>query len=104
MVVSLVVLGVLVVGLVTLVNMNYFAVDPAMPPATALYLDPAQPIAVRVADLLSYMTVEEKIGQMTLVEKNSISKPGDIAVYHIGALLSGSGAKPEENTPAGWRQ
>lgn len=96
-------LGVLVVGLVTLVNMNYFAVDPAMPPATALYLDPAQPIAVRVADLLSYMTVEEKIGQMTLVEKNSISKPGDIAVYHIGALLSGSGAKPEENTPAGWR-
>jgi len=74
------------------------------PPTSALYLDTAQPIEVRVADLLSYMTIEEKIGQMTLVEKNSIEHLGDIQTYHLGALLSGSGAKPEQNTPAGWKE
>ena len=58
---------------------------------------------MRVADLLSYMTTEEKIGQMTLVEKNSITELNDIASYNIGALLSGSGAKPVENTPEGWK-
>src|SRR3989344_3498173 len=74
-----------------------------MPGANAVYLDETQPIDVRVADLLSYMTLEEKIGQMTLVEKNSIKDFGHIAAYHLGGLLSGSGAKPEENTAAGWR-
>ena len=39
------------------------------PPPDALYLDITQPIEERVANLLSYMTLEEKIGQMALVEK-----------------------------------
>jgi beta-glucosidase len=69
----------------------------------ALYRDPSQPIEARVADLLSYMTLEEKIGQMALVEKNSIQVVGDISDYHLGALLSGSGTKPPENIPSGWR-
>jgi beta-glucosidase len=50
------------------------------------------------------MTLEEKIGQMTLVEKNSIKKLSHVSDYYLGALLSGSGAKPEENTVAGWRK
>ncbi|MCB9814406.1 glycoside hydrolase family 3 protein [Candidatus Nomurabacteria bacterium] len=50
------------------------------------------------------MTLEEKIGQMTLVEKDSIKKLSDISDYHLGALLSGSGSKPEENTVTGWKQ
>lgn len=70
----------------------------------ALYLDPTQPVEARVADLLSYMTLEEKIGQMTLVEKNSIKQSSDIASYHLGALLSGAGAKPTVNTAAGWKE
>ena len=74
----------------------------ATPPTDAPYLDDTQPIEVRVADLLSYMTLEEKIGQMTLVEKNSI-KGGDVATYHVGGLLSGAGSKPTENTAAGWK-
>lgn len=72
-------------------------------PTNPLYTNPSQPIEVRVADLLSYMTQAEKIGQMTLVEKNSVTQLDDIAQYHIGALLSGAGAKPEDNTPAGWK-
>ncbi len=73
-------------------------------PSNALYLGPAQPIEARVADLLSFMTLEEKIGQMTLVEKNSIKQQSDIASYHLGALLSGAGAKPTVNTAAGWKE
>ncbi len=93
-------------GLAAFISTDYFDARPVMstPSPTALYLDQTQPIEARAADLLSYMTLEEKIGQMTLVEKNSITDQSDIATYHLGALLSGSGAKPEENTPAGWKE
>jgi beta-glucosidase len=76
----------------------------AMPPQDALYLDKSQPLEKRVADLLSYMTLEEKIGQMALVEKGSVKDLRDIATYHLGALLSGAGSKPETNTAQGWKQ
>lgn len=59
-------------------------------------------IEVRVDDLLSRMTTEEKIGQMALVEKKSVYKQADLAHYGIGALLSGSGAKPKNNTGQDW--
>lgn len=73
-------------------------------PSTADYLDTTLPVEARVASLLSYMTLEEKIGQMALVEKNSLKELSDISSYHLGGLLSGSGAKPEENTEEGWKQ
>ena len=56
----------------------------------------------RVDDLMSRMTTKEKIGQMALVEKNSVHKKEDLADYGIGALLSGFGAKPETNTGQAW--
>ena len=89
----------------TVTHTDFFDTKPtvSMPPANALYLDPSQPTEARVADLLSYMTLEEKIGQMTLVEKNSI-QGGDVSAYHIGGLLSGAGAKPSQNTAAGWKE
>lgn len=59
---------------------------------------------VRVADLLSRMTTAEKVGQMALVEKNSVTDLNDIAKYGLGAMLSGGGAKPEPNTHEGWFQ
>ncbi len=68
----------------------------------ALYTDPSQPIETRVQDLLSRMTLEEKIGQMTQVEKNSI-QPADVTKYFIGSVLSGGGGSPDgNNTVAGW--
>lgn len=73
-------------------------------PPSADYLDPTLSTETRVASLLSYMTLEEKLGQMALVEKNSVKKLRDISTYHLGALLSGSGARPEENTVSGWQQ
>jgi len=100
-IVTAIVLSVLLFFLTT----DVFDSKPAMStiPPDALYLDETQPVEVRVANLLSHMTLAEKIGQMTLVEKNSIINTADIATYHLGALLSGAGAKPEENTPAGWK-
>lgn len=67
-----------------------------------IYQDQTQPIAVRVEDLLSRMTTAEKIGQLALVEKNSIHDQFDITRYGIGALLSGFGAKPDPNTATAW--
>jgi beta-glucosidase len=66
-----------------------------------IYTDSSQPVENRIEDLLARMTLDEKIGQMTQVEKNSI-KPGDITKYFIGSILSGGGGSPEENTPLGW--
>ncbi len=70
--------------------------------ADAVYRDATQSIDVRVADLLSFMTIEEKIGQLALVEKNSVHNAEDITTYGIGALLSGGGGNPDPNTPQAW--
>ncbi len=66
------------------------------------YRDATLPVEDRVADLLSRMTLLEKIGQMTQVEKNSI-ETSDITRLGIGSILSGGGGNPEPNTPANWR-
>jgi len=57
----------------------------------------------KVKDLLSKMTLAEKIGQMTQVEKNSLT-PQDITDYAIGSVLSGGGGNPEINNVNEWRK
>lgn len=96
----LVLLGLFIMFITT----DLFDSKPLPISTNAPYLDTKLPPDLRVASLLSYMTLEEKIGQMTLVEKNSIKEINAVSEYGIGALLSGSGAKPEENTVAGWKQ
>jgi beta-glucosidase len=66
-----------------------------------VYKDPEASVEDRVKDLLARMTLAEKIGQMTQVEKNSIRKE-DITARFIGSLLSGGGGYPGRNTPEGW--
>jgi len=66
------------------------------------YNNPDLPIDERVNDLLSRMTLQEKIGQMMLIERNSLKNDTDIALYGLGGLLSGMGSKPEINTTEGW--
>src|SRR5687768_9513001 len=56
-----------------------------------------------VESLLSQMTLAEKIGQMTQVEKNSIT-PEQVTKHFIGSVLSGGGGNPKPNTPAAWAQ
>jgi beta-glucosidase len=47
------------------------------------------------------MTLEEKIGQMTQVEKNSLT-PEAVRQFFIGSVLSGGGGYPADNTAEGW--
>jgi beta-glucosidase len=67
----------------------------------APYMDSSLPVEERVNDLLARMSLEEKIGQMTLVEKNSIS-PDAVGEFYIGGVLSGGGGYPNPNTPEDW--
>lgn len=93
-------------AVVILGGFYFFMSKTPTPPApeNPLYLDTSLPTNERVEDLLSYMTLEEKIGQMALVEKNSIRKIEDVSHYGLGGVLSGFGGRPEDNTPAGWKQ
>ena len=77
-----------------------FTATPTLPPP--IYRDASQPIEVRVEDLLVRMTLDEKIGQMTQVEKTSI-RPGDITNYFIGSILSGGDSNPSQNNPQAWQ-
>ena len=68
-----------------------------------IYTDSSQPVEKRVDDLLKRMTLDEKIGQMTQVEKYAIeNNPEDIKKYYIGSILTGGGDYPKENTVQGW--
>jgi beta-glucosidase len=84
------------------------------------YLDASLPIAQRVDDLLSRMTLDEKVGQMTQPERPAFSLTGTvtsnaqnqatsnnnanfIAALGIGSILSGGGSVPANgNNPAAW--
>ncbi|MFC5822855.1 glycoside hydrolase family 3 N-terminal domain-containing protein [Nonomuraea insulae] len=66
------------------------------------YLNTRKSTKDRVADLLSRMTLEEKIGQMTQAERGALGKQSDIATYLLGSLLSGGGSAPARNTPEAW--
>jgi beta-glucosidase len=48
------------------------------------------------------MTLDEKLGQMTQVDRGYPSAPADIATYGLGSLLSGGGSAPATNTPPAW--
>lgn len=75
-----------------------------LPPvdSSALYRNGRIATDARILDLMSRMSLEEKIGQMTLAEKNSII-PGDVTNELLGGVLSGGGGYPAEgNTPEAW--
>nr|XP_043637224.1 beta-glucosidase BoGH3B-like [Erigeron canadensis] len=69
---------------------------------TPKYKDPKQPINVRIRDLMKRMTMEEKIGQMTQIDRSAAS--ADVMQkYFIGSLLSGGGSVPaKEASPETW--
>ena len=55
-----------------------------------------------VDSLISKMTLEEKLGQMTQVDRQFLNDISDISKYGLGSLLSGGGSTPEVNEPKAW--
>ena len=72
------------------------------PSDSALYKKSDLPVMDRVRDLMSYMTMEEKIGQMTQVERKFLDGDENISKYFLGSLLSGGGSAPKKNFPKSW--
>lgn len=50
--------------------------------------------------LISSMTLDEKVGQMTQAERSA--SPADVQNYFLGSILSGGGSVPTPNTPTSW--
>ncbi len=67
------------------------------------YKNSKLPVQDRVADLLSRMTLAEKIGQMTQAERIDVdADPSLITTNGFGSILSGGGSTPTSNTPEAW--
>ena len=67
----------------------------------SLLNDPA--LIERVEVLLTRMTLDQKIGQMTQPERMACT-PEDVTSYHLGSVLSGGGSCPGDNRPDDWVQ
>ena len=64
-------------------------------------LSAGKSIKQKVENLVSQMTMDEKIGQMTQVDRRFLSDQ-DLIDLGIGSILSGGGSVPEDNTIEGW--
>ena len=83
-----------------------------------LYKNASQPVEARVADLLSQMTLAEKVGQMTQIDVARLMGEGEwdrgplseawlkiiFEDNQVGSILSGGGAAPLPNTPKAWAE
>ncbi|CAL9775542.1 unnamed protein product [Musa acuminata subsp. burmannicoides] len=65
----------------------------------AKYKDPNQPVKWRIRDLMQRMTLAEKIGQMTQIERK-VATPQIMKDFFIGSVLSGGGSVPAPRASA----
>jgi beta-glucosidase len=54
--------------------------------------------------LLTQMTLDEKIGQMTQVDMGALKDKSDVQKYFLGSVLSGGSSDPSDNLPETWLQ
>ncbi|XP_031121479.1 uncharacterized protein LOC116024668 [Ipomoea triloba] len=64
-----------------------------------VYKDPNKKIGARIRDLLRRMTLEEKIGQMTQVDRENLTA-AVVRDRWLGSVLSGAGSSPRRNATA----
>ncbi|XP_020528076.1 uncharacterized protein LOC18421559 isoform X3 [Amborella trichopoda] len=66
---------------------------------TPVYKDPKASLNKRIHDLMSQMTLAEKIGQMTQIERQ-VANYSVMKEYAIGSILSGGGSVPSPQASA----
>jgi len=59
-------------------------------------------VEARVAGLLAQMTLDEKVGQMVMVDYGALASLDDITTYFLGGLLPSGDEAPANNTPQAW--
>src|SRR5215471_18350915 len=69
---------------------------------SATSLGRAQDCHSRPQQLLTRMTLDEKIGQMTQVDMDALANKSDIQKYFLGSMLSGGNSDPPDISAAGW--
>lgn len=67
-----------------------------MESSSCIYKDPNSPIEARVKDLLSRMTLKEKVAQMTQIER-SVATPHYLQDLGIGSVMNAGGSAPFPN-------
>jgi beta-glucosidase len=67
-----------------------------------VYLDSTATVEERVADLLSRMTLDEKIGQMIQMHYPDLTVRSDIQTYSLGSLLASADTGPGNKTAQEW--
>jgi beta-glucosidase len=60
-------------------------------------------VSDRVEILLGQMTLDEKFGQLTQIESNSVL-PGDVARFQLGSVLHGGGSEAGRGDLAAWSE
>ncbi|HMJ35150.1 MAG TPA: exo 1,3/1,4-beta-D-glucan glucohydrolase [Baekduia sp.] len=73
-------------------------------PAVSSRIKKSKDVEARVRSLLSEMSLEEKVGQMTQPEIGAIT-PDEVREYHIGSILNGGGSWPSADkhaAPTDW--
>ncbi|MEV5718034.1 glycoside hydrolase family 3 N-terminal domain-containing protein [Amycolatopsis mediterranei] len=75
---------------------------PALAGNGPVYKNSWRPVKVRVADLLSRMSLDDKLGQMMQAERLGVKSPADVTTGRLGSLLSGGSSQPTPNTPVTW--
>jgi beta-glucosidase len=58
----------------------------------------------RADAILSRMTLEEKVGQMTQAERSALRRDQDIQTFFLGSVLSGGGSAPPVNKVQSWAE
>jgi beta-glucosidase len=69
---------------------------------SAGYKDASMPIDKRVDDLLSRMTLDEKIGQMTQADHSFLKSPEEVDKLFLGSVLSGGDSELPDVSARGW--
>src|SRR5262245_25724037 len=77
----------------------------ATPLPSAADVPPARKAGMPSPDveaLLSQMTLDEKIGQMTQADMKALKDGTEVRTFMLGSVLSGADSLPKPNEPATW--